>query len=305
MAEILLADDSATHSALMRSLLESDSHEVRCVADGRQALEALQHRLPDLVVTDLHMPHMNGLELVEKIASDYPKVPSVVVTARGSEGLAVDALAVGAANFVPKNSMRVLLNHVVRETLRMSRLDSLFDSFTGLLVRPEFRVVLDNHVSSVHPAVIYLIQTMAAAKCMDRTRRIRVATATSCALFNAICFGNLEIKDEETLIERMLSGEAGGMDDMRDRANDQTYRERQVTLKVSVGQSDTRISVSHNGPGRMTRMVPAPGTPESFEMEQCRGMMLITSFMDDVMFHSDGGEVVMVKRHDSVPSATG
>ena len=47
----------------------------------------------------------------------------------------------------------------------------------------------------------------------------------------------------------------------------------------------------------VTRMTPAPGTPESFELEQCRGLMLMTSVMDDIVFHSDYTEVVMVKRH--------
>ena len=47
----------------------------------------------------------------------------------------------------------------------------------------------------------------------------------------------------------------------------------------------------------MTRMIPAPGTPESFELEQCRGLMLMTSIMDEVIFNADYAEVVMVKRH--------
>lgn len=297
MAAILLAEDSPTHTALMRSLLEQESHTVRCVGDGRQAMEALQEETPDLIVTDLRMPEMNGMELVQEIANHHPKIPTVVVTARGSENLAVDALALGAANFVPKNSLRTLLNHVVHATLRMSRADANFEKFTGDLLRPEFSMVLDNQVSSIEPAVLYLIQTLAATRSMDRTRRIRIATATSCALFNAMCFGNLQIKDEETLITRMLSGEESGQDDMRDRANEKIYRDRFVELKVSIGDDDTRVLVSHNGPGRLTRMIPAPGTPESFELEQCRGLMLITSFMDETKFYSDYSEVVMVKHH--------
>lgn len=297
MATILLAEDSPTHTALMRSLLEAASHDVCCVRDGMQAMEAVREKQPELVVTDLRMPEMNGMEVVQQIAAEYESIPTVVVTAPGSENLAVDALALGAANFVPKNSLRILLSHVVRDTLQLSRRDAIFENFTGQLRRPEFSMALDNHVSSIQPAVLYLVQTLAAAKCLNRTQRIRVATATSCALFNSICFGNLEIQDEETLVHRMLAGETGGQDEMRDRANEELYRDREVTLKVSVGDEDTRVLVSHTGPGRMTRMTPAPGTPESFELEQCRGFMLITSFMDEVQFHSDYSEVVMVKRH--------
>ncbi|MEM8666217.1 MAG: response regulator [Planctomycetota bacterium] len=297
MAVILLAEDSPTHTALMRSLLQEASHEVCCVSDGRQAIESLEERVPDLVVTDLRMPEMNGMEVVQQIASEHATVPTVVVTAPGSENLAVDALALGAANFVPKNSLRTLLGHVVQETLQMAQLDGMYADFTGELHRPEFSITLDNHVSSIQPAVLYLIQTLAAAKCMDRTQRVRVATATYCALFNAICFGNLEITDDETLVSRMLSGDTSGRQEMQDRAKEEVYRDRKVSLKVSIGSEDTRVLVSHSGPGRLTRLVPAPGTPESFELEQCRGLMLITSFMDEVSFDSDYTAVVMIKRH--------
>ena len=91
MAVILLADDSPTHTALMRSLLEEASHMVHCVGDGLQLMQALDETVTDLVVTDLRMPEMNGMQVVQEIAARYPTIPTVVVTSRGSENLAVDA----------------------------------------------------------------------------------------------------------------------------------------------------------------------------------------------------------------------
>ncbi|MCP4889183.1 MAG: response regulator [Planctomycetaceae bacterium] len=297
MAVILLADDSPTHTALMRSLLEEASHVVHCVGDGLQLMQALDETVPDLVVTDLRMPEMNGMQVVQEIAARYSTIPTVVVTSPGSENLAVDALALGAANFVPKNSLRILLDHVVCQTLQLSQADRLFDQLSGKLLHPEFSMTLSNHLSSIRPAVTYFIQSLAAAKCMDRTQRIRVATAVVSALFNAICFGNLEVSEEEAVITQILSGEESGHQELRELANQATYRDRHVSLKVSIGEHDTRVLVSHNGPGRSMRTIPAPGTPESFELEQCRGLMLITSVMDDVKFQSDYSEVVMIKQH--------
>jgi CheY-like chemotaxis protein len=297
MAAILLAEDSPTHTALMRSLLEEDSHDVQCVANGRQAIETLENSAPDLVVTDLRMPEMNGLELVQELVNRFPKIPSVVVTARGSENLAVDALALGAANFVPKNSLHRLLTHVVRQTLQMAQADNIYDSFAGQLYRPEFIFTLNNRVASIQPSALFVVQALAAATRMNPIQRIRVGTAIASAIFNSICYGNLEVKDDETFVDRLLSGDESGRVELRERADTAPYCERSVQLKVSVGDDDTRILVSHDGPGRMTRMTPAPGTPESFELEQCRGLVLMTSFMDDIMFHSDYSEVVMVKQH--------
>ena len=297
MAVILLAEDSPTHTVLMRSLLTEASHTVHCAVNGKEALEKLPEVRPEIVVTDLRMPEMNGLELVQAIASDHPELPTVVVTARGSEALAVDALALGAANFVPKNSLNTLLTHVVGRTIRMAQMDGLYGQFSGQLHRPEFAFTLSNHLSSIEPATLFVLQSLAAAGRMNATYRIRVGTAIASAIFNAICYGNLEIKDEDTAVDRMLADEESGVAELEHLADIEPYRDLAVELKVSVGSDDTRILISHQGSGRMTRMRPAPGTPESFELEQCRGLMLMTSFMDDVVFHNDYSEVVMIKRH--------
>jgi len=297
MAAILLAEDSPTHTALMRSLLSDDSHTVECVTNGREAIASMERTLPDLVVTDLRMPEVNGQELVQEIASRYPHIPSVVVTARGSENLAVDALALGAANFVPKNSLSKLLTYVVRQTLRLAEVDGIFHQFTGLLHRPEYSFTLTNHVAAIEPAVLYVVQSLAAAARMDATQRVRVGTALASAIFNSICYGNLQVTDEDTCVSRLLAGDASGAADLNSRAESPPYCDHKVQLRVSVADDDTRILVSHDGDGRMTRLTPAPGTPESFELEQCRGFMLMTSVMDDIIFHSDYSEVVMVKQH--------
>jgi CheY-like chemotaxis protein len=295
MAIILLAEDSLTHTALIRSLLEQDGHRVDCVVDGQLAWEAIKASRPDLVVTDLRMPELNGCELVEKIVESDPDLPCIVVTARGSEGLAVDALAVGAVNFVPKNSLQKLLNHVVRQTLAMAEVNAIFRDFSGQLDSPELSIELPNDVAAIEPTVLYVMQTLAAATCLSTVQIIRVGGALSSALFNAMCYGNLEIKDEDTVVSRMFAGDQCNIDELRERALQEPYCDRKVLLRVSVSTVDTRFFISHDGPGRLTRLTPAPGTSESFEIEQCRGFVLMTSFMDDIIFQSGNSSVVLVK----------
>ncbi|QDT01677.1 Luminescence regulatory protein LuxO [Rubripirellula lacrimiformis] len=307
MSKILLVEDSSTHAALMKSILQTDGHTVEYAENGLLAFQTLGLRMPDLVVTDLRMPEMNGLELVKAITSDYPQLPSVVVTARGSESLAVDALALGATDFVPKNSLSKLLGRVVRQTIQMAAMDRLFDQgpntqssgtqSSGTQGLHEYSVTFASDITSIESAALFLVQSLAASGCMNTNRRIRLGTAVRSALLNAICFGNLEIRDDEDLLSRYLGGDESALDDLATRAASEPYAGRKVELRFSIGKDDTRILVRHNGRGRVTRMSPAPGTPESFELEQCRGLMLMTSFMDDVIFRSGNTEVIMVKQH--------
>ena len=104
MTIVLVVDDSAVDRRLAGGLLEKESGlTVIYASDGTEALVKLDTENPDLVVTDLQMPKMNGLELVGAIRHQYPLVPVILMTAHGSEEIAIAALEQGAASYVPKS----------------------------------------------------------------------------------------------------------------------------------------------------------------------------------------------------------
>src|SRR5690349_13770360 len=103
MPTVLVVDDSPIDRRLAGGLLENHfACDVQFAADGKEALQQIERVAPDLVLTDLQMPEMNGLELVAAVKRDYPFVPVVLMTAQGSEDLAAEALRRGAASYVPK-----------------------------------------------------------------------------------------------------------------------------------------------------------------------------------------------------------
>src|SRR6056297_2235888 len=185
MARILVAEDSLTHTELLRSILVSDDHEVVCVADGQEAWERVQSEGCDAIVTDLNMPQMDGCQLVAKLTESNPEIPAVVVTARGSESLAVDALAIGAIDFVPKQSLNQLLVKVVRQVLGYRQADQSAARLSGQLKAPEFYFKLRSDSGSIPFVANYLVMTMAAAGCGTPNDRYRTATALAAAIFNA------------------------------------------------------------------------------------------------------------------------
>ncbi|MEO8269877.1 MAG: response regulator, partial [Aureliella sp.] len=104
-ALILVVDDSPTQALCMRRLLQG-CFDVMTVANGKLALAAIHEKVPDLVVTDLHMPEMDGLELVEALREEHPALPIVLTTSQGSEEIAWQALRRGASSYVPKRHLR-------------------------------------------------------------------------------------------------------------------------------------------------------------------------------------------------------
>src|SRR6186713_834064 len=103
MTKILVVDDSAVDRRLIGGLLQRNGqHDVEFAEDVEGALKYLCQQIPDLIVTDLHMPDRSGLELVAAVRLDYPGVPVILVTGQGHESLAAEALHHGAAGYVPK-----------------------------------------------------------------------------------------------------------------------------------------------------------------------------------------------------------
>ncbi|OHB94481.1 MAG: hypothetical protein A3E19_02630 [Planctomycetes bacterium RIFCSPHIGHO2_12_FULL_52_36] len=99
---ILIADDEKGARFGMKKALEKDGYSILEASSGQEALELIRNRLPDLVFLDINMPEMNGLEVLEKTRGMECSPMVVVITAYGSERIAVEAMKKGAYDYIAK-----------------------------------------------------------------------------------------------------------------------------------------------------------------------------------------------------------
>src|SRR5712692_7999404 len=99
MTRILVVEDSPTQARFLKDTLASEGFCVTVTRNGAEALDEIGRQPPHLVLTDLFMPVMNGLELVEQIRKRFPRVPAVLITEYGSEEVAAEALQRGAVGY--------------------------------------------------------------------------------------------------------------------------------------------------------------------------------------------------------------
>ena len=119
MAKILIVEDNALNIKLFCDLLTAHGHEPQAVTDSRLALDAARDFIPDLVITDIQLPHVSGLELIHQLRSDekLADIPIMAVTAYSATGDEERIRAAGAQAYVSKPISVVKFAQTVDELL--------------------------------------------------------------------------------------------------------------------------------------------------------------------------------------------
>lgn len=292
MATVLVVDDSPIDRQLVGGLLQQDTDwTVTYAGDGAAALASIRIGPPDIVVTDLQMPEMTGLELVTAVRKSFSQVPVVLMTGKGSEEIAVEALHAGAASYVPKRALSTMLVDTVRRVLASFQEDRhRSELMKRVAVRSE-SFEIENDVNLLLSLSRHLQQTLADAWGLDRTDRLRIGTALEEALLNALYHGNLGVRSELKEIDH---------DEFYKQANERRialpWSDRRIRVLVRITSEEIEVTIRDEGNGFDPSKLPDPTDPENLDRPCGRGVMLMRAFMDDVRYNATGNEVTLVRQ---------
>ena len=152
---ILVVDDEAQLTRVLRTGLKSRGYDVRAAADGIAGLDTFNLWHPDLVITDLSMPKMDGLELCRQLRA-ISQVPIIILSAKGEEKTKVEALDIGADDFVTKPFGIDELLARVRASLRRTISPPSDETAQTLFESGDFRVDLESRNVTVRGREVYL-----------------------------------------------------------------------------------------------------------------------------------------------------
>ena len=152
---ILVVDDEPQLTRVLRTGLKSRGYDVRAASDGVSGFETFSDWHPDLVITDLAMPNMDGLELFRRLRA-VSQVPIIILSAKGEEKIKVEALDIGADDFVTKPFGIDELLARVRASLRRSNAPPLNETAQTVLELGDFHVDLESRNVTVRGREIRL-----------------------------------------------------------------------------------------------------------------------------------------------------
>ena len=291
MTRILVVDDNAVDRTLISRLLEpvaGSKPDTAC--DGVEALEKIRTGDYELVVTDLQMPRVNGVELVREVRKSFPNLPVLLVTAFGSEPEAVAALRAGAANFSHKSRLRQDLSTTARAIIDWSSRIRLASQEP--VVREQenkLTFVLDNDPSEIPRLIEACVEHLPD---WARVDELRIGLSLCEALTNAICHGNLEVSSvfkasaEDCAYEKRVHG----------KRDCEPWCQRRVHVQASFSDDQIKFRIHDQGAGFDPASLSDPRDPENILKTGGRGLLLIRTYMDEVVHNVTGNEITMIKR---------
>lgn len=263
---ILVVDDEADMRNFIRNALSSQGYDVEEAGNGRDAIALFKARPCDLVITDLKMPVMDGIELLDHLHNMAPDVMVVIITGYGTVEVAVRALQQGAYNFLTKPFNIAQLLTVVQKGLEHRRLldmDALVVPYMSKVLR--FQIPTDpRFIKGIGSRILQSAEEMGFVA--TDSDRMSIQLAVDEALSNAIEHGN--------------KGDP----------------QKQIRVECTATPESVEITVEDEGGGFCLDALPDPTAPENLMRTCGRGIFLIRCYMDKVTFNPRGNRITMIKR---------
>ncbi len=295
MTTVLVVDDAVVDRQIAGKCIQEAGLNPVFAENGRIALDMIESQHPDIVLTDMQMPEMDGLELVKHVRANMPSIPTILMTAWGSEEFAVTALKEGAASYVPKKNLKRDLMGALRSVLSAVESAKERKKVIELFQSSEVNYLLGHELACRGALVSHLQDSLRQIEFCDEADVIRIGMALAEAIDNAVDHGNLEL--DSALREQ---SDTAYREEAAQRALRPPFRDRTVHITARLSQQEATYIVRDQGSGFDVNSLPDPTDPENLLLPSGRGVLLIRTFMDEVSFNDQGNELTMIKRRSVV-----
>jgi len=296
----LLFVDEHENRVQIRDLIEQElGWQITAIDAVSSGVAWLEHEYPHIVLTSVRVDGCSGAELIEHIRSQVGDVPIVLLTGDGDDRAALKALQAGATSYVPRELVASDLIETLSRILAAAQMQTRRRRLNTFLKCSEIEFELDNDPVMIAPLVAALQEQLASLGVCTEKEMLRLGIALEEAFLNGIHHGNLEVSSEL----RQSDGERAFFQTIEARRHESPYCGRRLRVHARITRDEGTIVVRDEGPGFDVANLPDPTDPENLTRVGGRGVLLMRTFMDEVIYNAKGNEVTLVKRRTTRPNA--
>jgi len=260
---ILIVDDEKDVRETLSEMIGGLGYQVLAAENGMEALGSVEKQKVDLIITDLSMPKMNGLELIVKVKRIHPHIPIAVISAYGSAENTTYALTRGAFNFIAKPFKISQVKDLIRKGKQLREL-ALGTYALMEWVRSQTDMTFPSQPKLFPSAILFAVKECQWRGIEDEARLENVAICMEELLSNALVHGNRRDKD------------------------------KQIKVKMVFDSKKFVLSVKDEGAGFDGESYLGRIREEQESVPDKRGLFIVDFLMDELRFNKKGNEVTAV-----------
>ncbi len=295
---VLIVDDEPSILDAMAEAIRILDYSVITAKDGDEAWQKFEEEKPDIVVTDVRMPHRDGLTLTARIKATRPSCPVIVVTGFGSEEAAVAALKAGASDYLVKPFQLSDLRQAVDRACSLHRDKWADECVVSVVDDVRCTLVIDNLPERLGSVVNFVLRSFPG--CLSDSHVLGLRVALQELLMNAIEHGNLHITSDEknhALMEDTYDQL------LHERRKMPEYRHRRVRLSYShdLTRGVVEFRIIDEGQGFDWQAMLGRDANQLLTMiGSGRGIFLVRTLIPNLSYFGNGNEVALTLTHKIV-----
>jgi CheY-like chemotaxis protein/anti-sigma regulatory factor (Ser/Thr protein kinase) len=296
---LIVDDEKMIRDLLVDMLSEAGDYEIQSAINGKEALEICENEEIDLVFTDLRMPVMTGMEFLAEVRDKKPDIPVVILTGYGRREDVIEALRLGASNFLMKPQEVELVHSIANKILRMRYKERLEQRIFEHFIEEKQVYHIPSDPRFTLPLIDLLTEKINKIGICTHSEFMNIRLALDEALVNAIIHGNLEVPSRvkgNSLDELMEFNQM-----VKERSGQGPYAERKVKVVVHLTQEYASFCIEDEGNGFDWKSSPTDLEDVELLANHGRGLFLIRAFMSCVEFNEKGNEITLIKKRSQVP----
>ena len=291
--KILIVEDDLASSEMLRLSLEKEGYTCYMAYNGNQALEMHTEHKPDLIISDVRMPEMDGIELLERLRSIEEESIIIIVTGHSNEGLALRSLELGANNYIKKPISLSELKLIIRRYSNILESKSMSKQLPELIEDRTLTLQLPTNTHIIASVIDYFQDKIGYFYTAKQLFQIELGLTE--LITNAIEHGNLAISKED----KSLALKDNTLECLyEERLKDKTLAERTATIVFKQTKTYCSWLITDQGKGFSWKSLPNPTHLSHIGELHGRGVFLSKLQFDELEYFGTGNSVLVTKYFD-------